>query len=269
VHGAELEGGIMAYFAFPLYLLAAHANPKERLQHIVSYCCADVGRKEREKRSDEDVMRLISENDQTQASIGFNRSADHMAQFLGAHVLNVIIHNFYSACKRAAVARTFVDELRQEWGESPLVFIGAELLWGCHNKDDPSWREFSVLCAVSSCLGKKTTPMRIFRSMLIPRQLGYKSMEMMSEMLERRTDSATPLKIQPLRSTLDRLEQKSLIHRVRASRRWTYFRRVDAEGGWEGFLNQIKQMRAQRDLLRQHRWREQELFARTGTGSPR
>jgi hypothetical protein len=232
----------MAYFTFPLYLLAAQNEPKERMQFIVSYCLIEVGMKQHREMEERDLERFIEKWENKPDRKGFNRRRkDHIEKMIGCEILGVNPGSFNNGCpEKHAQAARFVEVVEGRFGPSPLVFVGSSLLWGCHNDDEPTWREFTVLCAINSCLGQKETPMRICREMIIPRALGYKTKEMMLGLLESRTDGSRPLTTQELRTTLDHLEDRGLIHRIQASRRWIYFRRTDAVGGHEEFAKQVQ-----------------------------
>jgi len=211
-----MPGDGASFFTFPLPVLAMPLPEKERLQMAISNTMHRAGLDRADIGEDQ-----IADYSRQHAGIGFNRSAtSHQTMVRGAIAINVNIGHVENTIKRLRESEAFVARIESTHGPSPLVFVAAELLWGCHNSDSPSFREFSVLCAVNSVIGFKKSPVLIRRQMLIARQLGYKSPAVM--LAEIRPDQK-PLTTQELRTILDRLETRELVFRCWASPRNVYF----------------------------------------------
>lgn len=240
------DGTAGKFFTFPLPLLAfPYLNPKDALSDVTSYCCYTVGKRTMEAHGeDQDTVEEII--GRTKAPDNYNaESEDHRSLLLGAETLNVCIRSCVACLARANDAIEKVRKMEAAVGSSPLVFVGANLLWDCV-ADKISFRDFTVICAVNSVLGQATKPKVIRRTLLRARAAGFKTPEAYASYSKAREAEieeekgsrkknwarlapATSNKPRPmltvdeLRHTLDRLEKRGLIFRFQASPRCVYF----------------------------------------------
>jgi hypothetical protein len=233
------------FFTFPLCLLAIPAqNEKHRLQLIVSHALRRAG--DKGNIHTDDVRRYIVEHDVS----GYNNKSEaHQTLIRGAIICRVDLLHLPSTAESLRQCNLFVDEHQRRYGSDALVFISTELFWGCHNADEPSFREFTLLCAINSICGLKSppAPVLIRRTMLIARQLGFKSPAVMRAA---KKPEQIPLTTKQLRNALDCLETRNLIRRCQASRTCVYFTTSLSE---EELREKVKKRVEQRRLVQTRR----------------
>jgi hypothetical protein len=184
------------YFHFPLCLLAFGEDYKERLQCIVSYCVC-----ERARRTDSKFSKSTR-----------NGSLDEAASFLG------VTHASYnSTIVRWKEADTFVRQWETRYGKDALVRIGTVLLWEAHDNKGVSYREFSILCAINSIIGRRrSTPRRITEPSIRVRAAGFRSRKIaQSEVTSAKSSQVRMLSEHQVRYTLEQLHERKLFARAR------------------------------------------------------
>ena len=140
------------FFHFPLPLLSApDAHYRLTLQRIISWCCAHEGaRIAREIGGEETMTRLASfEQDKRLKNLVLYKR-EHCEIALGMLFLQAHSGDMQVMVQRAQDSAKLMDQVEQtdvSGKRSPHVFIGAQLLWDCHNDESPSWRDFTHLCA--------------------------------------------------------------------------------------------------------------------------
>lgn len=180
------------FFRFPLRALAAFETPLQRLEKIVGFCVMDAGAKVVKKRGgDVADFREIRESGCQLLEVQCDGKRDARA-----------MHKDYQALLRAC-------------GRDPqaTVSIAAPFFWNCLHTlrgETPgkplSYREFSVLCAVLSKVGRKDFVSCSWREVR-RRALGYMTERELLAGLPMRCDAARPLSRQQLRTTLDDLDR--------------------------------------------------------------
>jgi hypothetical protein len=216
------------------YKLCLHAFPapdwKSRIQYIVSHAMDRAG--SNSTMEDSQVREYMLSHPNITDFRGDDRQK---ALIRGAILCGVEVRGTVGHCiTQASEANTFVRKHEERYGTDALVCVASELLWACHNDEDPPWREFSTLAAINSIVGFKTIPVLIRRTMIAARQLGYKTPAVMEAELKRMAkdkkerpyaapEVPKPLTTQRLRDTLDQLEDRNLIRRCQASRTCVYF----------------------------------------------
>jgi hypothetical protein len=193
-------GSNKGYFQFPLCLLAFGKDYKERLQHIVSYCVCEQARR----------------TNPTFPESTLDSSLDQAASFL-----HVSIGSYDRTISQWKEADSFVDRWKGRYGKDALVRIGTSLLWEAHNGTGVSYREFSILCAINSIIGKRrTTPRRITEPRIRARAAGFKSWHVaQSELESDKRGKERLLTIDQVRYTLKNLHQRGFFARARVSAR--------------------------------------------------
>jgi hypothetical protein len=195
----------------------------------------------------------------------YNRSARHDQLARGAIITGVNLGNFSSNCKRCDAAQKFINERAFKNGTDPLVFIASEIFWSCHDDAGLSYREFSTACAINSIIGFKMTPVLIRRGMIIARQLGYKTPQIMATELAINPGNRKPLSVQQLRDTLDNLERRDLFRRCQAGRRTVYFSTtLDRTELLAAVKERVEKM-SKVQMLRQH---DREMFTKQSGNQP-
>ena len=144
----------MTYFTFPLCLLAYLDSPEDRIDTIINYCCGELGKAQVAKLRPHQVTLLVDDY-VTAHNLEFDNSLIQIEQVIGAKLLNVVISDLKADCLSRIEASSFVTHAERLYGGSPLVFVGASLLWGLYQDNNPSWREFSTLAAVKSIICMK------------------------------------------------------------------------------------------------------------------
>jgi len=99
-----------------------------------------------------------------------NASLGQAATFLG-----VTIGSHDGTIRRWKEADSFVCQRERRYGKDALVQIGTVLLWEAHSDTGLTYREFSVLCAINSIFGSRSTPLRITEPSIRVRASGFES----------------------------------------------------------------------------------------------
>ena len=207
------------FFTFPLPLLYPLEPHTKTLSRIISYCVLTVGESSLanlpEETADGILSRAASPDDFDDAE------ETHRHVVLGSDRLNVKVGTIRGVLAETKEAREIVHGAERINGASPLVFVGAGLLWECYKGELP-YRDFTVLCAVNSVIGMKTTPQLIRRTLLLARAAGFKTPATYGKGCK--GFKARPMMtVDELRWTLDKLEKRELFARVQASPRRVYF----------------------------------------------
>jgi hypothetical protein len=210
------------YFQFPLCALSYDDNFLARLNSIISFSCVQVGQNISQGMSAEEKLDKAYEN-----KYKINKTFDkkykiHIDAIIGANQLDVNIHDFRSFTNAFKLFDEYNTIFEDVHGRDVNVRIATNLLWDTINNKF-SYREFSVLCAVYSCIGNKTCPVLITRSQIQCRQLGYKSQAVISDRSLERTDGAIPLSFRQINYTLNALHERGFFSRARANMRQTYY----------------------------------------------
>jgi hypothetical protein len=188
--------GEQGYFQFPLCLLASGEDYKERLQHIVSYCVYQQAKRTNPK---------------------FPRSARNGSLEEAANFLGVNIGSPDSTISRWREADSFVRYWEQRYGKDARVRIGTTLLWEAYDNSGVSYREFSILCALNSIIGKRrSVPKRITEPRIRVRAAGFKSWDVAkSELPSDESRKARLLTVDQVRYTLENLHERKFFARAR------------------------------------------------------
>jgi hypothetical protein len=191
-----MTGRSTGYFHFPLCLLAFRKDYKDRLQQIVSYCLC------------ENAQRL----NRTSANVRWDT-----ALYAAAEFLNVNIGSTEATTDRWKAATRFVCRWQDRYGRDASVRIATALLWEAHDNTGLTYREFSILCAINSVIGKRrSVPRRITEPSIRVRAAGFKSSKVATRELARdKLGTAQLLTPHQVRYTLENLHQRKLFARAR------------------------------------------------------
>lgn len=249
------------YFQFPLCCLAFGDDPVARLQHVVDWCCVNMGKQMGQLMTRNQLQQLAHDMPPEERPNGLNpNSAPHATIAAGMKRLHVRGGNAAQMLRQHETLTVFCDAIQANHGRFPLVRIRADLLWDTIHGEMP-YRNFAVLCGVYSVIGAKKYPARITRDRIRAGAMGYKNVAMMtSDVLKQRQDGAQPLTIDQLRHTLDVLETASCFARVQFSPRRVYFSHRMTR---EEMSKQLVTSKARRDtVVRANRAADRELRAR-------
>jgi hypothetical protein len=259
------------FFTFPLCVLAMPLDEKQVLIHMVSHSLERAGGGNGAEQIDaKQIREYLAEHE----TADYDRSERHNKFIRGSIITNVTIGSCEGTKVRCDAVNKFVFLHEHKHGTDPLVFVAAELFWSCHNDQDFSFREFSTLCAVNSVIGFKKTPVIIRRAMIIARQLGYKTPQVMAaEIMQsrgRRGDfdnpapqksKRRPLSVQQLRDTLDNLEKRDLFRRCQPGRRTVYF---STTLDLTELRAAVKERVEKKSKVQMRRQLDREMFAKPG-----
>jgi hypothetical protein len=188
------------YFQFPLCLLAFGNDHKQRLQHIVCYCLC------------EHAQRLNRRLNLAFTDIPAQRAICEAARFL-----HVNVPSYDATVEQWDVARLFIRDRESRYGRDASVRISTSLLWEAHNSTGLTYREFSILCAINSVIGKRrSVPRRITEPSIRARAAGFKSWNVAKRELARDESRAAQL-LTPhqVRYTLESLHLRKFFARAR------------------------------------------------------
>jgi hypothetical protein len=226
----------VGYFQFPLCLLGfSTSDDKERLQYIVSYCLC------------QHAQRL----DRTFATHLQHTVLDEAARFL--HV-NIGSHD--STIQRWSTARGYILDWERRYGKDASVRIATRLFWEAHNNGGLTYREFSILCAINSVIGRRRSrPRRITERTIRVRAAGFKSWRVADLALAvepyRKAKLLSPSQI---RYTLERLHERKFFARARVGAKTVKYMLGVSDAALRALLlstetyhSRFKAERAQRD----------------------
>jgi hypothetical protein len=184
------------YFQFPLCLLAFGEYYKERLETIVSYCVCEHARRTNPKFPNS----------------ARKTSLDEATTFLG-----VRIGSHESTICRWKEAGMFVGEWERRYGKDALVRIGTTVLWEAHDGTGLDYREFSILSAINSIIGRRRfVPKRITEPGIRVRAAGFKSWKVaQSELPSDESRKTRLLTADQVRYTLEKLHRRKFFARAR------------------------------------------------------
>ena len=185
----------LGYFQFPLCLLAFLDDYENRLQHIVAYCLCEHAQRFNPTLAD---------------------TPSETRLYAAARFLHVNMPSPEATIHRWKTARSFIRQWEDAYGPDALVRIGTTLLWEAHDHDGLTYREFSILCAINSVIGDRSTPVRITEGTIRIRAAGYKSFSVVRQELNRdKSRAAQLLTPHKARYTLERLHERRLFARAR------------------------------------------------------
>lgn len=239
------------FFTFPLCLLAYGDDDMDRLQVIVSHSMMRAGG-DTSKVTADMIERHAKEN-------GLSANTQEERQIIrGALTIgDISVGSTDKSVQRAKQSQEFLKTHERYQGTMPLVFIAADLLWSC-NREELSYREFSVLCALNSIIGFKTSPIQICRPTIIARQLGYKTPALMKAAHERGLSGVLrPSTEKQIRIALDNLENRSLIARYQSSRTVVYF---STTLNYEDLKKAVAGLVERKSKVQNRRQSERQLF---------
>ncbi|PYK79483.1 MAG: hypothetical protein DME38_06615 [Verrucomicrobia bacterium] len=114
-------------------------------------------------------------------------------------------------------SRPFYSAAGKALRERCKVRIATYLLWEAHNNTGISYREFSILCAINSVIGKQRfIPKGITEPSIRVRAAGYKSWKIaQSELASDQSRAASFLSPHQVRYTLEQLHSRHFFARAR------------------------------------------------------
>lgn len=253
------------YFTFPLCLLSYGPDYKSRLEHIISHSVIRVGRHAAADpaKADETLRHITNHPTDYMPS-----DPSHRIVMLGRGHFRITGHSIAGMIRENFDCEEFISQYEGRNGTDALVMVHPDFVWACKGGGDPDWRHLSTLCGILSIIGKKETPIRITREMIIARQLGYKSVEVMKKELllryPKRADKAKPLSIQQCRDVLTDLEAGGFFVRCHPTPRATYFSTCMER---EAMVDAVMKMLGNKDKVKEWREEERKLFKGKSNGN--
>jgi hypothetical protein len=184
------------YFQFPLCLLAYGKHERERLSAIIDYNVVHYAKTKLggTKRGDLEIATQI-------LCVQYGKLSPRW--ILEQH----------------QKADDFVRSFESRHGPDARVRIASSLLWDCY-KGGLAYREFCVLCALNSIIGKATRPKRVTQPSIRVRSGGYKSWSVATD---GGVCQALPSR-QQIERILNRLEARGFFARARIGGRTVLFK---------------------------------------------
>ena len=181
------------YFQFPLSLLGYGGDKEETLNAILSYNIVEYAR-----RTGKSITRKTLKGAQ---------------KALGVECADPLAHE-----ERWRRAAAFVQRRERAYGKDAFVRIGCQLVWDCLN-GSLSYRDFSLICAINSVLGRSKKPRRITEPDVRVRAAGYKSWKDFQADVPAEQRKAKLLTEDKVRYSLERLHKRKFFARIRVSAR--------------------------------------------------
>jgi len=219
------------FLEFPLCCLSYPADEKEKIGMIISYCVVEHSKKIN-SNIDERVEDYLDENE---TPSGFNKkSKTHCKILLAAEELGIILHDINHSIKKHDLIKNHISTFNFKYGNDSYCRIGKNLLFQVRDWQFP-YRQFAVLCAVQSILGKKAKFKRITRDRIRFASLGFKSKQVAFQEIKNGDILLTDRKIG---IAIDILHAKKFFSKFTYANRQTFFStKLNDKGLFEAVKN--------------------------------
>lgn len=147
----------------------------------------------------------------------------HVAALLGAKQLNRQLLNILRVVQLFEEATSFKNKFESQYGRCPIVRIRKDIFFDSKSGMGLSFREFRVLCAVYSVIGDKKYPVRITKSWIQHRMLGFKSRNTYDLYNNMNLQKVESFSIREIGHTMAKLRARGFFKSARANRRQTYY----------------------------------------------
>lgn len=215
---------------FPLCLLAAFDNPRDRIFRAMAWGVITTGRHVMETHSPDKQALLLNGVPGPEFSKRVERTHSNDAQAirLGRAYSNLLFSSGDFVLEASAIAESFLADWKAGGTNAPLVRIGSALI------ADVAWKGadyhfLSAVCAFNCAIGRKPYA-PVTRNRIRAGMLGYHSGAMLFDddgslsaqgvaILEQRTDHVRkPITESQARTLLDRIHDKGLAERYQPKR---------------------------------------------------
>jgi hypothetical protein len=210
------------FFQFPLCALSYPGSEQERLSHISSFCCLEVGKQQWQKfrQIEKDLRRLHPPSDKhCTCKIDLANDA-HQQAVAGAQHLKIIIYCVGGTVANHTRLAHFIREFEQKHGPDARVRLAIDFVYEARDNKGMSYREVAVLAAIYSKIGAAKGPVRITREEIWRRAHGFKSKQVFSVEMHNRQTWITQRQV---RSIIERLHDRRFFARLTYARRQTYY----------------------------------------------
>lgn len=155
---------------FPLSCLAYPVQEKEKVRMIINYCIV-----EHSKKIETNIDARIKEYDEQKLPSGFDRrNSRHRRILLAAKELDIICGNITGTISDYEKLSKHISNHQIKFGKDSYCTIGQSICFDTMFGKFP-YRQFAVLCAIQSCLGKKAKFKRITKDRIRFALMGFKS----------------------------------------------------------------------------------------------
>jgi len=250
------------YLQFPLCALAYGQKEYDRLEHILSYSFVHYGLAivaKMDTAARKDKLAEIQQSSSKPRDFAA-RHADHLAVMVGAGAVGINTPCVSRALERWGEVSAYRDAFEAKYGRDVDVRVAKNLVFEARDNRGITYRELAVLVAVYSCIGAKRYPVRVTRSAIRCRMLGYKSERIMQAELPSRTDGAVALSLSQINRLLNRLHERQFFARARANERQTFYSHRLTQDRLENALVEGKSY--SQDFHQRRRLREAALMER-------
>lgn len=158
-------------FEFPLCSLSYPLPEKEKIEIIISYCIVEHSKKIK-TNVDDRVNDYIDENS---IPTGFNKKLlSHKRLLLAGEELGISLGYIPQTIRGYETLSNYIHNYTLKNGNDSYCQIGKSLCFETRDNQFP-YRQFAVLCAVQSTIGKKAKFKRVTKDRIRFAMLGYKS----------------------------------------------------------------------------------------------
>lgn len=160
-------------FEFPLCCLSFPVDELKKIEMIISYCIVQHSRKI-ESKIEKRVNELLGFQ---KIPTGFNKkSLTHKKILLAADELGISLGNIHNNIQSHELLFEHIKNYKLKHGKDSFCKVGKALCFETREGQFP-YRQFAVLCAIQSVIGKKAKFKRITKDRLRFAMHGYKSKE--------------------------------------------------------------------------------------------
>lgn len=210
-----MEAGIM--LEFPLCCLSYPIkDDKQRLNLIISYCIVEYS-----KKINADINNRIDLYMATHdVPAGYNKKLKtHQKILLAAGELGIIPGYILGIIERHSKLSQHIQNNQLKYGPNSYCRIGKNLCFETESGQFP-YRQFAVLCAIQSILGKKAKFKRITKDRIRYAMYGYKSKEVA---LKESSGKERLLTDRQLGTAIEILHAKGFFSKFTYAKRQTYY----------------------------------------------
>jgi hypothetical protein len=207
----------MKPLTFPLCLLSFQDTIKERMQYIIHYCVVTRLSRIKEKTINEILQKITPPRD-------FNPDNDiHRMIIVNAYELGISLGSVVETIAEGNKALQFVIDYERRYGSDAWAQVDMKLVFDTRNGAF-NYNSFSILCAVTSILGKEADKFKIIASEQIQcRMNGFKTSAILEEEVRLRELKIIDLPYKQLLRKIDAVSKLGYFHKYTFRKKHTYY----------------------------------------------
>lgn len=202
------------FIEFPLCCLAYPGMDKAKIDLIISYCIVENSKKiqtQIDERIDDYIWKIPP---------GFNKKLKSDKQILlSSKELGISLGNFFRTKENHSILSQYISNYEFKYGKDSYCRMGKKLCFEARDGIFP-YRQFAVLCAIQSIIGKTAKFKRLTKDRIRFALLGYKSKAIAQKEI---TPEQILLTDRQLGTTIELLHAKKFFSKFTYANRQTFY----------------------------------------------